>query len=310
MYDIPDTLSFYLTYASHHIEPRSVMSYLTGIVRNLEPHYPHACAARSSRLVTRAMQGCLRRLSNPTRRKQPLTRAHLVQLSTSLSRPYSHDDLLFLAQVFTGFFALLRLGELIVPDTVALRDSLKVPRRSSVSVSPSDYRFNLRYDKSDRLFEGNMIVVQRTDSHPDPFTAFTTYLSSRDRLFPFHPHLWLRADGSQPTRSWFMSKLCQVLPSSIAGHSLRAGGATSLAAAGVPPSQIKRSVAGGLTRGNDTSAKTLPSSKPCSSMGALYTTRPSLRSNVRSSFLPYVPPLLLGLLHHYLNPQQKIYIYI
>ena len=62
----PDTLSFYLTYASHHIEPRSVMSYLTGIVRNLEPHYPHARAARSSRLVTHAMQGCLRRLSNPT----------------------------------------------------------------------------------------------------------------------------------------------------------------------------------------------------------------------------------------------------
>ena len=255
----PDTLSFYLTYASHHIEPHSVLSYLTGIVRNLEPHYPHARTARSSRLVTRAMQGCLRRHLNPTRRKQPLTRDHLTLLSLSFPPPHSHDDLLFLAQAFTGFFALLRLSELVVPDTVALRNSLQLPRRSSVSISPSDYRFDLRCDKSDHLFEGNTIVVQKSTSLPDPYLTFTTYLSSRDHRFPFHPHLWLRADGSPPTRSWFLSRLHRVLPSSIAGHSLRAGGATSLAAAGVPPSQIQA----------------------IGPMGGLYTTRPLLPSDVR-----------------------------
>ena len=37
-----------------------------------------------------------------------------------------HDDLLFVAQLLTGFFALLRLGELTVPDDVYLRNPSKI----------------------------------------------------------------------------------------------------------------------------------------------------------------------------------------
>ncbi|KAI9574047.1 hypothetical protein HD554DRAFT_2012606, partial [Boletus coccyginus] len=40
-----DTLSFYITYSyytytSHHFEPCSVLTYLAGIVSELEPYYP------------------------------------------------------------------------------------------------------------------------------------------------------------------------------------------------------------------------------------------------------------------------------
>ncbi|KAI9064670.1 hypothetical protein FKP32DRAFT_1539007, partial [Trametes sanguinea] len=38
---------------------------------------------------------------------------------------------------------------------------------------------------------------------------------------------------------WFMSHLRQLFPRNIAGHSMRAGDATSLAAAGVPPASIQ-----------------------------------------------------------------------
>jgi len=65
------------------------------------------------------------------------------------------------------------------------------------------------------------------------------YLSSRDRLFPLHPQLWLRADGSSPTRSWFLQRLRQYCPAEIAGQSIRAGGATALAEAGAPTDLIR-----------------------------------------------------------------------
>ena len=61
----------------------------------------------------------------PTQQKLPLTVTDLVTVSTDLSASTSHDDLLFHAQLNTGFAGLLRLGELTWPDTVSLRDYKK-----------------------------------------------------------------------------------------------------------------------------------------------------------------------------------------
>ena len=46
-----DTLSFYIVYMSHHISPRSVTTYLSGIVQQLEPFYPLIRDIRNSKLV-------------------------------------------------------------------------------------------------------------------------------------------------------------------------------------------------------------------------------------------------------------------
>ena len=73
----------------------------------------------------------------------------------------------------------------------------------------------------------------------DPFAVFSNYLRSCDSLFPLFPQLWLRSDGSVPSRFWFLSRLHVFFPRSIGEHSMHAGAATSLAAAGVPPSQIQ-----------------------------------------------------------------------
>ena len=56
----PDTLSFYAVFMSHHIEPRSVSTYLSGIFQQLEPYFPNVRAARLSPLVERTMKGCMR----------------------------------------------------------------------------------------------------------------------------------------------------------------------------------------------------------------------------------------------------------
>lgn len=53
-----ETLSFYVVFMSHHIQPRSVDSYLSGICNSLEVFYPNVRKARSSILVSRTLNGC------------------------------------------------------------------------------------------------------------------------------------------------------------------------------------------------------------------------------------------------------------
>ncbi|KAG1803207.1 hypothetical protein EV424DRAFT_1582225 [Suillus variegatus] len=114
--------------------------------------------------------------------------------------PPAHDDLLFLAQLYDGFYGLMRLGELVWPDNASLRSFDKVIRRTSVKITESYHSFLLPRHKSDTSFEGSTIVIQRAAS-ADPHHTFTSYLASRDKLFPFNSSLWLRNDGSIPTQN-------------------------------------------------------------------------------------------------------------
>ena len=109
----PDTLSFYVVFLSSHIEPRSVDSYLSGICRQLEPFFPEVRQNRKTILVSRTMAGCLRRFGTPIKRKAPFSHADLLLVVDRLASRPTHDDLLFLVILFTGFHALMRLGELV-----------------------------------------------------------------------------------------------------------------------------------------------------------------------------------------------------
>lgn len=66
------------------------------------------------------------------------------------------------------------------------------------------------------------------------------YVVIRDSAFPVNPFLLLRSNGYIPTRSWFMKRLRQVFGTHRSGHSLRAGGATAYAQAGVRMETIQR----------------------------------------------------------------------
>ena len=161
----------------------------------------------------------------------------MTYILLSISIP--HDDLLFVSQILTGFFALMRLGELTVSDDKSLFDHRKITTRTSVSVSDKDYRFFLPSHKADKFFEGNTVIIQCHDVSINPLACFKKYLSSRDRLFPFSSDLWLRADGSRPTRSFFIRRMRLFFSNNFAGQSMRSGGATSLAENGVPPHLIQ-----------------------------------------------------------------------
>ena len=235
----PETLSLYVAWQCSFISPASVDSYLSGICNELEAYYPQVRANRASKLVTQTLKGARRRYGRPTARKDPLTWTNLELVQVMLASSSDHDDYLFVAMLFTGFHALLRLGELTTHDKVTLRDPSKYTLRSSFHWIPDGFDFWLPRHKSDQRFEGNHIVTLRHHGKPDVHAVMRRYLTSRDSLFPLHPWLWLTKAGRMPTRLWFINRLRFFFPSTIAGHSMRAGGATALAEAGASLQIIK-----------------------------------------------------------------------
>jgi len=93
--------------------------------------------------------------------------------------------------------------------------------------------------KADCIYEENLVIIEQTALPTSPQTFFTSYLTSQDHFHPLKPELWLRESGIVPTHSWFIKQLHNFSPSDIAGQSMHAGGATSLAEAGVPPNIIQ-----------------------------------------------------------------------
>ena len=191
----------------NQIEPRSVRNYLTGISNGLETLFPYVRDSRRHILVTRTLQGGLRLFSHPTKRREPLAIEHLTRALAALPCPALYDDLLFVTLLFVGFRGLLRLGELTTPDTIELRDTSKLSRRSSVQMLPDvqGFSFWLQRHKVDRSFEGSRIVITYNDQ-VDTLPLFRRYLSKRDNLFPYNNFLWLTSSGNPPTRHWFMSR--------------------------------------------------------------------------------------------------------
>ncbi|KAG1869229.1 hypothetical protein C8R48DRAFT_597724 [Suillus tomentosus] len=235
-----DTLSFFVVWLSHHIEPRSVDSYLSGIVNRLETHFPHVRETRKSILVTRTLKGCKRRLSKPIQRKQPLTVEDLGRVMDALSASDTYNDGLFLALLVTGFKTLQRLAELCWPNTKKHQSYRKVPLRHTLILTDTSASYTLPRHKSGTSGEGcEILLLEERQERVDALKIFRRYVSARDKLFMHHPQLWLTAAGTIPTRAWFMRYLRRFFPSTISGHSMHAGGATALAGTGVAPALIQ-----------------------------------------------------------------------
>ena len=234
-----DTLSFFAVWTSHHISPRSVNNYLTGIANELEPHFADVRACRNSPLVRRTVAGCIRLRAQPVRRKDALTLDDLTRVHDTLGESSSYDDRLFLTQLLVGFFALMRLGELVQPDDTRLQNSTRFTHRHTVACDNDRLSFTIPCSKTDRFFEGGTVMVRKRPHTVDPVSTFQTYLRSRDAAFGLRHELWIRASGEVPTRGWFMRNMRRFFPSRISGHSMRAGGATALAEAGTAPSLIQ-----------------------------------------------------------------------
>ncbi|KAF8125565.1 hypothetical protein EV363DRAFT_1129040, partial [Boletus edulis] len=155
-----DMLSLFITFMSHHIQSRSIHVYLSGIVSQLKPYYPDVKKHRDSHFVVQTFQDCMRRFSSPLCHKAPLTHNHLLLATCTLPLPLSFDDLLFLSQLHIGFFTLLCLGELVIPDDRTLRNPFKCSLHHHASWLAEQLHFLLPHDKMNTRFEGNSIIVQ------------------------------------------------------------------------------------------------------------------------------------------------------
>ena len=144
-----------------------------------------------------------------------------------------------MAIVVCGFFALHRLGELTIPDDRRLQESRKIIARSSAHCSTQAFGYMLPSHKADRIFEGSAILVSSSHEEINPQLFFQAYLQSRDHRFPFHPQLFLTSTGTSSTRNWFLTCLHTQIFDNVAGHSLRAGGATYFASIGWPDDRIQ-----------------------------------------------------------------------
>jgi hypothetical protein len=225
----------------HHLKPKSVSSYLSGICNQLQAIYPDIRINRKRKLVTNTLRGCTKLRAVPTSRKCAITRA---ELATACRQRLSWG---------------LRLGELTWPDKRSLQDYRKITLRHSVIVNDNNYSFFLPFHKADHLFEGNHILIQTTNTDDDPLSTFRDYLRSRDVTFPLNPELWLRANGSIPTRRWSIRRLTPLFPNNIGGQSLRAGGATAMLKQVYQATLSRHLVIGPPKRSKYTSATTLPS---------------------------------------------------
>ena len=235
-----DTLSFFVVWLAHHIEPRSIESYLSGIASRLEPFFPAVRDTRRSLLVSRTLQGCKRHLSKPITRAPALGVSDINRVVAALVGSRDYDTVLFLALLVTGFTTLQRLGELVWSDSLRLQSWRKVALRHTVTISDEGMSYLLPSPKSDRSGSGSRVLVPASAILPlDAFPRLRAYLSMRDMSFAHHPALWVTANGEVPTRAWFLRRLRQSFHAGISGHSLRAGGATALASAGLAPELIQ-----------------------------------------------------------------------
>jgi len=139
----PEMLSYYITFQTHHINPKLVESYLSGICSNLEPFFPDIWSHQASAPVKRTLKGAFHCHGRPSKRKAPLTTTQLQTITGELINSRDHDDMLFLCMLNTGFLGLLHLGEMTVSDNPHLQDFWKIVLHNTLTWVENNFEFLL-----------------------------------------------------------------------------------------------------------------------------------------------------------------------
>lgn len=154
----------------------------------------------------------------------------------------THDHVLVKAALCVGVYGLFRSGEL---TTKPQSDPENVLRRSDTKWSSNDVTIRLRSSKTDPFRHGVDVVLVRNDSPTCPFNALRATWDRAPSSSPFAP-LFQCMDGN-PLRYAQLHQAIKHLaqragldPKAFAGHSMRIGGATSLAQLGYPAHFIKQ----------------------------------------------------------------------
>ena len=175
---------------------------------------------------------------------EPVTTDMLSALVSSLSANPSLFDVRLVAACLLAFSAFLRY------------DELAKLRCCDVTFTPQSMSIYIASSKTDQYRQGGRVLVVRTGSQTCPVTMLERYysmvsLSQQSKLRLFRGIVvtksgeCLRSQGSLSytrLRELFLSKLTQLGfdPKQFGLHSLRSGGASAAANAGVPDRLFKR----------------------------------------------------------------------
>ena len=194
----------------------------------------------SSPFVRATLEGLQRKLAKPKVRKEPITAGMLTTWVESLGPEPSLADVRLVAIALLAFSAFLQY------------DELSKLRGCDIRVTPQSMSVHVTSSKTDQYHKGASILVARSGSPTCPVAMVERYLApagiSRDsklRLFRGIVHAkggdCLRSSGSLSytrMRELLLEKITQLGfdPKLFGLHSLRAGGATAAANAGVADS--------------------------------------------------------------------------
>jgi len=201
-------------------------------------------AAVGSPLVKATLQGLQRMLAKPVCKKTPVTVEMLEQMVADAKQSGSLADMRLTTACLVAFAGFLRFSELIEIQTgdISLRHDAMV--------------IKLLHSKTDQFRRGDEVIIARSGKETCPVTYLENYLrrtstSLQEQRFLFRPICRtkngerLRESGSiSYTCLWeqFKRKVSKLgfNPTDFGLHSLRAGGATKAANAGVPDRLFKR----------------------------------------------------------------------
>lgn len=122
----------------------------------------------------------------------------LHALATELGTDTDHNEKLFLAMLFTGFYGQLRLEDILGENDNSMRDSVDTTSAQYSFSLPLPARMNRPYSRT-----LHVTIWQRSPKTINPLFHFKRYLRSRDALWDHQSELWMMVDGEVPTIQWF-----------------------------------------------------------------------------------------------------------
>ena len=232
----PSTLSCYIAYSSLFIT--SGPKHLMGVRHFLKDLYPDFDANCAHPLVKTTIRGAKKTRADPVQRKLPLRLAHLQSFMNVAHCTGMYDDFLFVVLLSCAFYGCHRMGELVQKNDRSLFDWRKIIKHASLIFENRHAQYHLPYHKSDPFYRGTDVIFTAQDI-ANPVLLLKNYVTLRDRIHGAKTALFLRENGSHPSRSWFKLKFFAVLDRCFAGHSPRTGYATFLASLGVSETIIQ-----------------------------------------------------------------------
>ncbi|KAK4696362.1 hypothetical protein P7C70_g8392, partial [Phenoliferia sp. Uapishka_3] len=241
---LPDEQTLSLFVAWRWSQIISVSQVLSGLAFFLRPLMvkPTWEEVRFSPLVRRAHRGGAKTREHIVKKALPLPSSgvdDLIRGVMALEHP-TYEQLLFAAIIAILFYCCARAAEATMPDKVAHRNPRKWVRRGTVELDGSSFSARLPYHKADPTYKGSLLYFHASQSGKRALDLVKRWLHARDKMFGSKGFLFLRENGTVPTRSWVVRKLKAFFGEDFGGHSPRPGGVTYYILCGWAEATVQR----------------------------------------------------------------------